>query len=159
MHSPHSRTLTSDNPDQTCAVAHRLAPLLVPGDVLLLTGDIGAGKTHFARCLIQCLLDVPEDVPSPTYTLVQTYPGIDAEVWHADLYRLSDRNEVFELGLIDAFESAICLVEWPDRLGDLAPDSALCLTMTTLGDPDARLLTFEWRDPAWTARMEDLSND
>lgn len=159
MHSPQTRTLTSDSPDQTCAIAQQLAPRLAPGDVLLLTGDIGAGKTHFARCLIQSSLAVPEDVPSPTYTLVQTYPGRDAEIWHADLYRLSDRNEVFELGLVDAFDNAICLVEWPDRLGDLAPDSALLLTMTTLADPDARLLTFQWRDPAWTARIKDILND
>ncbi len=159
MHSTHSRTLISDSPDQTCAVAQRLAPLLAPGDVLLLTGDIGVGKTHFARCLIQSLLESPEDVPSPTYTLVQTYPGRDAEIWHADLYRLSDRNEVFELGLIDAFDNAICLIEWPDRLGDLAPDSAVHLTMATHAEPDARLLTFEWRDPAWTGRIEDTMND
>ncbi|HEY9040288.1 MAG TPA: tRNA (adenosine(37)-N6)-threonylcarbamoyltransferase complex ATPase subunit type 1 TsaE [Roseovarius sp.] len=159
MHSTHTRTLTSDGPDQTCAIAQWLAPLLVPGDVLLLSGDIGAGKTHFARCLIQSLLEVPEDVPSPTYTLVQSYPGRDAEIWHADLYRLSDRNEVFELGLIDAFDSAICLVEWPDRLGDLAPDDALNLTLEAIANPDARLLTFEWRAPAWTARIEDSTND
>ncbi len=159
MHSPHSRTLTSANPDQTCAIARRLAPCLTPGDVLLLTGDIGAGKTHFARCLIQSLLPVPEDVPSPTYTLVQTYPGPGTEIWHADLYRLSDTNEVFELGLIDAFDSAICLIEWPDRLGDLAPVGALHLTLSALADPDARLLTFEWHDPDWSLRMRDALND
>ncbi|MCQ0091476.1 tRNA (adenosine(37)-N6)-threonylcarbamoyltransferase complex ATPase subunit type 1 TsaE [Roseovarius sp. M141] len=159
MHKSHTRTLTSDSPDRTCAIAHRLAPLLMSGDVLLLTGDIGAGKTHFARCLIQSLLPVPEDVPSPTYTLVQTYPGPKSEIWHADLYRLSDTNEVFELGLIDAFDSAICLIEWPDRLGDLAPPGALRLTLAALADPSARLLTLEWRGENWTKRIEDLLDD
>ncbi len=153
-----SRIFTSVCPDQTCAVAQRLAPLLAPGDTLLLAGDIGAGKTHFARCLIQSLLAAPEDVPSPTYTLVQSYPGREGEIWHADLYRLTDTNEVFELGLIDAFDSAICLIEWPDRLGDLTPKDALYLTLSTQVDPNTRLLTFEWQNPAWTARVEDALN-
>ncbi len=125
---------------------------------MLLTGDIGAGKTHFARCLIQSLLPAHEDVPSPTYTLVQSYPSRESEIWHADLYRLTDTNEVFELGLIDAFDSAICLIEWPDRLGDLTPKDALCLTLSTQADPNTRLLTFEWQYPAWTARVEDALN-
>ncbi len=153
-----SSTFTSVCPDQTCAVAQRLAPLLRPGDTLLLAGDIGAGKTHFARCLIQSLLVAPEDVPSPTYTLVQSYPSREGEIWHADLYRLTDTNEVFELGLVDAFDSAICLIEWPDRLGDLTPKNALCLTLSTRADPNTRLLTFEWQDSAWSARVKDALN-
>lgn len=159
MLNSQTRTLTLDSPDQTCAFAQRLAPVLMAGDVLLLTGDIGAGKTHFARCLIQSLLPLPEDVPSPTYTLVQTYPGRESELWHADLYRLSDTNEVFELGLIDAFDSAICLIEWPDRLGDLAPPGALHLTLAELANPDARLLSLEWHGANWTTRIEDLLDD
>ncbi|MDO5756442.1 MAG: tRNA (adenosine(37)-N6)-threonylcarbamoyltransferase complex ATPase subunit type 1 TsaE [Rhodobacterales bacterium] len=159
MDQPRTRTFHSDSPDRTCAVAGRLAPLLVPGDVLLLSGEIGAGKTHFARCVIQTLLPVPEDVPSPTYTLVQTYSGRGTEIWHADLYRLSDPNEIFELGLMDAFASAICLVEWPDRLGDLAPGGALHLTVTAPAEADIRRLSFKWSDPKWTERIEDALND
>lgn len=153
MHTPHTRTLALASPEQTCAAAQTLAPFLVAGDVVLLTGDIGAGKTHFARCMIQSLLAIPEDVPSPTFTLVQTYPGREAEIWHADLYRLTDTNEVFELGLIDAFESAICLIEWPDRLGDLAPESALHITLSPAVEPDARMMTLEWQNPVWTRRI------
>lgn len=158
MRLHQTTTFTSDCPDQTCSVAQRLAPLLGPGDTLLLSGDIGAGKTHFARCLIQSLLTTPEDVPSPTYTLVQSYPGGDAEIWHADLYRLTDPNEVFELGLVDAFDSAICLVEWPDRLGDLAPKDALHLKLSTADDSETRLLTFEWQDPTWASRVKEALN-
>lgn len=156
MHTEQNLILSSASPHQTCAIAQQLAPILTVGDAILLSGDIGAGKTHFARCLIQSLLNVPEDVPSPTYTLVQSYPGQICEIWHADLYRLSDTNEVFELGLIDAFSSAICLVEWPDRLGDLAPENALHLEMTTLVDPDARSMAFMWSDPSWTLRIKDV---
>ncbi len=113
----------------TARLAARLAPLLRPGDTLLLAGPIGAGKSFFARALIRNLLGNPaEDVPSPTFTLVQTYTTGDTVVWHADLYRIGHQDEAVELGLVEAFEAAICLVEWPDRLGDLAPADPLLLT-------------------------------
>ncbi|QOL82023.1 tRNA (adenosine(37)-N6)-threonylcarbamoyltransferase complex ATPase subunit type 1 TsaE [Pseudooceanicola spongiae] len=116
---------TLASPEATCAFAQRLGARLKPGDVILLSGGIGAGKTHFARCLIQSILVAPEDVPSPTFTLVQEYDTQNGPLWHADLYRLSDPLDAVELGLEDAFEQAICLIEWPDRLGDLAPTEAL----------------------------------
>ena len=115
------------NPEATADLAQRIAPLLSPGDCLLLEGQIGAGKTHFARSLIQALLITPEDVPSPTFTLVQTYEVPDAEIWHFDLYRLTNTDDLFELGLEQALEQSICLIEWPDRLGALAPADALTL--------------------------------
>jgi tRNA threonylcarbamoyladenosine biosynthesis protein TsaE len=110
-----------------------LAALLQPGDTVLLEGPIGAGKTHLARALIRARLGRAEDVPSPTFTLVQTYAAPGAEIWHADLYRLTHPDEVWELGLDDAFATAICLVEWPDRLGRHVPDKALRLTLSALG--------------------------
>ncbi|SFL77724.1 tRNA threonylcarbamoyladenosine biosynthesis protein TsaE [Shimia aestuarii] len=128
-----------------------------PGDVLLLQGDIGAGKTHFARALIQSLLSEPEDVPSPTFTLVQTYETPGSEIWHADLYRLTSPDEVVELGLTDAFEDAICLVEWPDRLAELAPQSALRLDFS-LGDTEGqRKLTLSWQTGRWTPLVQEIS--
>ncbi|KAA2315466.1 tRNA (adenosine(37)-N6)-threonylcarbamoyltransferase complex ATPase subunit type 1 TsaE [Pseudooceanicola sediminis] len=125
------RDLTLVSPDATCGFAQRLGSGLSTGDVLLLSGGIGAGKTHFARCLIQSLLTLPEDVPSPTFTLVQEYDTRKGPLWHADLYRLTDPLEAIELGLEDAFEQAICLIEWPDRLGDLAPMAALRIDFAT----------------------------
>lgn len=136
-----------------------MARVLGPGDVLLLGGGVGAGKTHFARALIQSRLPVAEDVPSPTYTLVQSYAGPTCEIWHADLYRLGDPAEVMELGLTEAFETAICLVEWPDRLGDLAPGRALTLDLAPGREDDTRVLTLSWCDPRWTARLEGLTHD
>ncbi len=117
----------------TSRLGARLAGLLRPGDTVLLEGPIGAGKTHLARALIQARLARAEDVPSPTFTLVQTYAAPGVEIWHADLYRLTHPDEVWELGLDDAFSRAICLVEWPDRLGRHVPDRALRLNLSALG--------------------------
>ncbi len=144
------------SPDQTAAWAQRLGAVLQPGDCVLLTGQIGAGKTHLCRQLIQSLLPVPEDVPSPTFTLVQTYDTPACEIWHADLYRLSSTDEIEELGLTEAFDTAICLVEWPDRLGDLTPSDALSLTLTPAQDANTRILTLTWSAPKWDKTLHSL---
>lgn len=139
-------------PNETAAFASALAPLLQPGDTLLLEGPIGAGKSHFFRSLVQSRLatqNLSEDVPSPTFTLVQTYDDTLCEIWHSDLYRLSDVNEVDDLGLWDAFETAICLIEWPDRLGRFAPGDALWLTLTPGDNDQHRLANFHSSDPKW----------
>ena len=152
-------TLTSETPDDTTALADAIGRVLEPGDVLLLTGEIGAGKTHFARSLIQSCLDEPEDIPSPTFTLVQVYETRIGEVWHSDLYRLSTVDEVAELGLLDAFETAICLIEWPDRLGELTPSDALSLHLTAPGDdPDERVIAAEYSYPKWE-KLAGLASD
>jgi tRNA threonylcarbamoyladenosine biosynthesis protein TsaE len=156
QHRDRTRTFRSDSPDETCAFARRIAVQLRVGDVLLLGGSIGAGKTHFARCAIQALLPVPEDVPSPTYTIVQTYAGPQCEIWHADLYRLPSPDEVIELGLIDAFDAAICLIEWPDRLADLAPASALILEFSDGRTANSRDITLTWQSSDWETRMQEV---
>ena len=98
---------------------------LKSGDCILLSGEVGAGKTHFARSVIQAMMmrdGEIEDVPSPTFTLVQVYETSIGDVWHTDLYRLTHVDELTELGLEDAFDTAITLVEWPDRLGEIRPE-------------------------------------
>ena len=146
----------SDTPDTTARLAARLGAVLRPGDTVLLEGEVGAGNTHFARALIQSLLPEPEDVPSPTFTLVQTYATELAEIWHADLYRLTSTQEIEELGLTEAFEADICLVEWPDRLGPLIPADALTLSFAAAEHHDARRITARWTDAKWDAKLESL---
>jgi len=122
---PTSLILKSET--DTAAFAGKVARTLTAGDVILLEGPIGAGKSAFARAVIRFLAGADIEVPSPTFTLVQTYPFSDFDVWHCDLYRLSHPDEAIELGVDAAFEEAVCLVEWPDRLGDLLPENALTL--------------------------------
>jgi len=157
--------LPPNSADQTTALGTAMAPHLGPGDVILLEGPIGAGKSHFARAVIRARLrtdGLVEDIPSPTFTLVQTYQAGALEIWHSDLYRLSDLNEVAELGLLDAFQSALCLVEWPDRLAVEAPDSALTIRFDLADDPDKRILHFsagsarwDWLKPLLGAIIDD----
>jgi tRNA threonylcarbamoyladenosine biosynthesis protein TsaE len=151
-------TLHLSSPETTSALAHELAAWLAPGDTLLLAGPVGAGKSHFARSLIGALLTEPEDIPSPTYTLVQSYDGRSGPVWHADLYRLGDPGELAELGLEEAFGTAICLVEWPERLGLMAPAEALTLSLSPADAPEARRLEITWTAPRWDAAMQDLAD-
>ena len=87
------------------------------------------------------MLGEAEDVPSPTFTLVQVYQDAGVEIWHADLYRLTHPDEVWELGLDQAFETAICLVEWPDRLGNHRPEGALTIRLEALGDGRRAVVT------------------
>ena len=150
--------LSFDTPEKTGEFAQQLGSILTAGDVVLLVGDIGAGKSYLARALIQSVQNIPEDVPSPTFTLVQTYDTRIGEIWHADLYRLTGPDEVIELGLVDAFETAVCLIEWPDRLGDLTPAHTLNLAFAVIGD-DARQITVTSDDPTWRARMSAIYND
>jgi tRNA threonylcarbamoyladenosine biosynthesis protein TsaE len=110
-----------------------LAGLLCAGDSLLLEGPIGAGKTHLARALIRARMGEAIEVPSPSFTLVQTYGEGAGAIWHADLYRLSHPQEVQELGLEDAFGAALCLVEWPDRMAGHLPIDALTIRLEAAG--------------------------
>ncbi len=141
--------LTLSDETETVALAQRIASALHAGDVLLLEGEIGAGKTAFARALIRTRLGYEEDVPSPTFTLVQTYED-DPDIWHCDLYRLTHPDEAVELGLDEAFETAICLIEWPDRLADLAPENALTLSFKA---GDAHSVSFSGPG-SWLPRLE-----
>ncbi len=122
------------DPDATEALGRRLSALVRPGDVILLEGPIGAGKSCLARAVIRTRLSREEEVPSPSFTLVQVYEAEGVELWHADLYRLTHPDEVWELGLDDAFQTAICLVEWPDRLGAHVPPGALRIRLEAAGD-------------------------
>ncbi|MFV3076744.1 tRNA (adenosine(37)-N6)-threonylcarbamoyltransferase complex ATPase subunit type 1 TsaE [Niveispirillum fermenti] len=146
------QTLILPDEAATAALAARLAPLLTAGDVVTLRGDLGAGKTALARSIIRHLAGDPaEEVPSPTFTLVQTYEHLDPPVWHFDLYRLSDPGEVVELGWEEA-RQACALVEWPERLGPLLPRDRLDIELT-LDGPTARRAVLNGHG-TWGPRLE-----
>ena len=135
--------------DELVSFGSTLAGTLAPGDVVLLQGQVGAGKTSLARSIIQAILVEAEDIPSPTFTLVQTYDTHHGPLWHVDLYRLTSISEIEELGLFEAFDTAICLVEWPELLGQNAPASALTLTLAQSNTGEARDLTLQATHPKW----------
>jgi tRNA threonylcarbamoyladenosine biosynthesis protein TsaE len=133
----------------TDAAGRALAPLLQPGDVIALSGDLGAGKTSLARGLL-AELGLTEEAPSPSYAIVIPYdpPQLRLPVWHVDLYRLDDPEEAMELGLDDALLDGVLLIEWPERLGWLWPD-ALRLHINVPADGPRRLtatVSPSWKD-------------
>ena len=142
------------NPAATERLAAIIAGKARIGDAILLSGDLGAGKTHFARAFINALSVEQEEVPSPTFTLVQTYAaraqGKPVEIWHFDLYRLKSPEETLELGIEEAFAEGIALVEWPDRLGSLRPAEYLEMRLEIASDGAARRAslnaTKQWHD-------------
>jgi tRNA threonylcarbamoyladenosine biosynthesis protein TsaE len=138
----------------TAALGARLAAAARPRDVLLLHGDLGMGKTALARGFVTAAAPETDEVPSPTFTLVQTYPAETGTIWHFDLYRLKDPDEIWELGFEDALIDGILLIEWPDRLGPLAPRDRLELTLSPGPTPDARRATLVARGKSdWLARL------
>ena len=140
--------------EATTALGGWFAAHLQAGDTLLLSGPIGAGKSHFARAFIRARLGRQEDVPSPSFTLVQTYQA-DVEIWHSDLYRLSHPDEVFELGLDDACSTAICLVEWPDRLGKFVPKQAISISFASEAEGRMAEIRFAERVDLRAALLQD----
>jgi tRNA threonylcarbamoyladenosine biosynthesis protein TsaE len=146
-------TLTLRGPRDTERLARAIAPRLGAGDLVGLVGGLGAGKSVFARALIATRLAAlgrDEPVPSPTYTLVQVYDLGAVELWHADLYRLAGPGELVELGLADALDRAICIVEWADRLGPAAPARGLWLSLgLDAGDDETRTVAIDARGGGW----------
>ena len=143
---------------ETVALAVRLSAAVGPGDVIALSGNLGIGKSVFARAFIRAYAGIAEEIPSPTFTLVQTYESDAAPLFHFDLYRLEAPEEVLELGIEEAFIEGISLIEWPDRLGPWMPVNRLEIYLTTDGRESARrarLIGYGY----WQARLIDGIGD
>lgn len=137
-------------------LARSLEPLTELGDMLTLQGDLGAGKTAFSRAFIQARFGMI-DVPSPTFNLVLTYGEGADSIWHFDLYRLDDPDEIYELGFEEAAESAVSLIEWPERLGGLLPVERLELQFV-LTKGDARHVVISASEK-WAMRLTALARN
>lgn len=151
--------LVVDLPDETAteALASRIAAAARAADIIALRGELGTGKTTFARAFIRALGNLDE-VPSPTFTLVQIYDAGATAVWHFDLYRLRASEDAWELGIEDAFASAISLIEWPERLGPLLPEGRLQISLSYGDNPGARLASLD-AGKGWQARLASIAAD
>ncbi len=153
-----------DLPDEnaTAALATALAACARRGDVIGLSGPLGSGKTTFARYFIGASLGASpreqQEVPSPTFTLVETYqPDSGAAIWHFDLYRIEAPEDAYELGIEDAFADGIALIEWPERLGSLMPREHLQVALASGKNEKARVATLS-PSPSWADRVAGLKH-
>ncbi len=149
-------TLALKDSDATARLGASIAPLLAPGETVLLYGPLGMGKSTLARGLIRALTRPDEDVPSPTFTLVQFYDS-EPPVAHFDLYRLTRAEEAVEIGLDEALDEGCAVIEWPERLGDdpsawLGPDR---LIVSLSEDGPGRVATVSGAG-AWESKLKDL---
>ena len=136
-----------------------LADGLAAGDVISLSGPLGAGKSALARSIIVSANPNETDVPSPTFSLVQTYELTDkTPLWHLDLYRIENPEDAMQLGLDDAFIDAVCLIEWPDRLKKFLPKSTLSihLYLATGDDSDGVRFADIIAPPHWSDRLQEI---
>ncbi|MCC6913132.1 MAG: tRNA (adenosine(37)-N6)-threonylcarbamoyltransferase complex ATPase subunit type 1 TsaE [Rhodospirillaceae bacterium] len=144
--------------DDTVALGTALAGIARAGDVIALNGPLGAGKTTLARGFITALTQVDEDVVSPTFTLVQVYDADAAPIWHFDLYRLSQVQDVLELGWDEALSGGISVVEWPERLGALLPKNRLDVMLSSHPGSNERRAALHG-GAQWKDRIADMTHD
>ncbi len=153
------RTITLALPDlaATARLGAALSRRLAAGDVVALHGDLGAGKTELARAIIRAAAgDEALIVPSPTFTLAETYDTSLGPIWHFDLYRLDAPEQVWELGFEEALAGGISLIEWPARIAALLPAKRLDV-MLGVGRAEARPATIAG-DMSWTTRLMDFTH-
>ena len=151
--------VTCRAPEDLSPLADALAAVLEPGDTLLLQGELGAGKTTLTQSLAHALgVGEEQYVASPSFALLHEYTG-RLPVFHMDLYRLSDEDDVEAAGLLEYFEQqGVCVVEWPDRLGSLTPDSRLDIRIEH-GPFEARQFTLFPYGDAWQQRMARIAEN
>lgn len=148
------RTIICHSEDETIKLATQLARLAKAGDTFALYGTLGMGKSVFARGFIQSLTNA-EEVPSPTFTLVQSYEAPNFEIYHFDLYRLKSPDEIFELGMEEALYEGVCLIEWPEKMGGYLPKN--CFSIQISAHPEGREISITSTSAEKISRLQDLS--
>lgn len=148
-------TLELADEQATLDLAASLARHTSTGDVIALSGELGAGKTTFARGFIQAKCKEPGEVPSPTFTLLQVYESGDETIHHYDLYRLNNPEDAYELDIEDAFVSSISVIEWPEKLGTLIPAERLDVRLEFSQDPHARQAILTGHQ-GWAMRLQEI---
>lgn len=141
------------NEEETANFAAQIADEAKAGDVFALYGTLGMGKSVFARGFIQSLTNA-EEVPSPTFTLVQSYEALDFEIYHFDLYRLKSPEEIFELGMEEALYEGVCLIEWPEKMGGYLPKN--CFSVQIAPHPEGREISISSASAEKIARLKSL---
>lgn len=144
------------NDDDTQKLGAKLASFVKMGDFIALFGDLGAGKTTFARGFIQGALSEAIDVPSPTFTLLQTYDAPEFQIYHFDLYRLKDPDEIWELGWED-IENGVTLAEWPQMAGDFLPSPRLEIYIEIT--PKGRKAILRDIGGNWAQRLDSVAHE
>lgn len=151
----HFVLFTLNSETETALLARLISGMLRRGDTIALAGELGVGKTTFVRSLIQTELP-GEEVPSPTFTLVQTYDAPKFRITHADLYRVKSKRELRELGFEEALEDGALFIEWPDRMSELLPADRLDIMIEVDEGAEERRFKLIGRG-SWADRMRDLA--
>jgi tRNA threonylcarbamoyladenosine biosynthesis protein TsaE len=147
-------SITTRKSGETEAIAAALGEMLRVGDLVVLVGDLGAGKTTFAKGVARGL-GVTEPVTSPTFTIVQEYNG-RVPIAHVDVYRLDRLQELHDLGFEEMLDARVVLVEWGDMIGPVLPGERLEVRLAMTDDPDERTIEFVASGPAWASRIDAL---
>jgi tRNA threonylcarbamoyladenosine biosynthesis protein TsaE len=147
-----------NNLEQTKHLATKLAKLTMPGDVITFSGDLGVGKTSFIQYFVNSLSDKLVEVTSPTFNLVHIYNLDKVEIWHFDLYRLNEAKDLYELGIEDAFNNGIALIEWPEISRNILPKERLELEFSFGEELDARVISYNGFGK-WKKLLGDFSWD
>ena len=142
----------SSSEQDTSALAAKLALIARKGDVFALYGTLGMGKSVMARSFVQELCG-DEEVPSPTFTLVQLYDAPEYTIYHFDLYRLKSAEEIFELGMEDALYDGVCLIEWPEKMAQYLPRN--CIKITITPNNEERIITISSADEQKLTRIKE----
>lgn len=150
----YQKNILCPTENDTRLLAQKLAGIAKKGDVFALFGTLGAGKSTFSRYFIQSLIGDDKEVPSPTFTLVQTYDAPSFEIYHYDMYRLKNPEEAFELGIEESFYTGVNLIEWPEKIVPYLPKNVWKITIET--KDTCRLFIIETSDENKSVRAKEL---